>query len=48
MDLVAFPPDGASVSDVNFWGAGGFRFSFWNLLIRHSNDTPTARARCVH
>ena len=47
MDAAAFPDDGSSVSTVDYWNAGGWTLSFWNLQIRKPNDTRALRARCV-
>jgi hypothetical protein len=47
VDLVAFPADGASVGEIDYWGAGGWRFDFWGVALRHSNGAPAARVRCV-
>lgn len=47
MDATAFPDDGSSVSTVDYWNAGGWTLSFWNLQIRKPNDPRALRARCV-
>lgn len=47
MDAAAFPDDGSSVSTVDYWNAGGWTLSFWNLQIRKPNDARALRARCV-